>query len=280
MRSRAGRAGAALLAAALLAGCASTRPRGGDVALDALLARLSAPGPRVLEGSGRLGIRTPEGDSSLSFRLAFDAGRGLRLDVEWTTLVGLLRREGALLVRGDSVWIVEPEQGRGRSHAGLSPFEDALPAGLTPSEFVDLLVGRHGDLARRGDDVVAFRRLDGGPRYAITMKAGGRLESLTADASTGDLLERTLDDPATGRRVRVIYERHARAGAARRPFSVDIRDSEGPVRVRFLFSGQRLARPSAPGLFDPPRGARLVGAGAPRAEGPRAGTFAVERGSW
>lgn len=277
MRSGRTRAAAAAALAVIACGCApSVRPPGVDLTIDELLARCPALRPATLDGSGRVGVRSPDGDTSLSFRLAYDAKQGMRLDMTWKGLIGLVRREAVVLVRADSMWVQTSEEG---TSDGL-PLDPEMPFGLGAHDLVDLLLPGSAGPAARADTLSAFRALDEGRRYALTFRSGDRIETATVDAVRCDLLERVLVDRAEGRHVRVTYDRHAPVGDERRPFAIDLRDSRGPVRIRFVFSEQRTGRAQDPRLFVPPTGARLLVRGPDGATsrlGP--GTFRTLRGT-
>ncbi len=242
------------------AGCASRAPAPAlDLTEERALALFSRAAPASLEGRGRLGVRTPDGQSAFSFRLAYDGASGLRVDLTWKAFVGLVRRDGSVLVRGDSVWLDLPDDA-GPDEGGLDhPTRIDLLGGLAPDELILALLGAAGDLEERRGELVAFRSEPRAESYVLTFERGNHVESLTIRASTGDLRERELYDRGRGRRLRVLYERFAAVDGARRPAVVDVRDSESRARIRFVFSDQAVGRAPDPARFAPPAGARLLG---------------------
>lgn len=268
---------APLLAAALVFRCAPA-PRVPSVELSGAqaLSRIAARAPRTLEARGRAGVRTPEGASTSGFHLVYDEVRGARLEIAWKSLAGLVRRDATLVVRGDSLWLAG-QGGSGADDLVASLVGPLLDAGLAPGDLADLLVGS-GDL-EGWDARAARRRRDGA--LVLSRRGRGRAETLTVDPRTGDLLERSLAWPGSGRRLQVLYGEYARVGRERRPASIEIRDSEGPTRIRFVLSEQTVGVPVRPGALATPPGARLVVPEAPRpATSAPGGTFDMERGAW
>ena len=242
------------------AGCAARAPHPAlDLTEERAFARFSSPGPRSLEGKGRLGVRTPDGESSFSFHLAYAESAGLRVDLTWKAFVGLVRRDGSVLVRGDSVWLHLPDDVEWDARVLTEPTRIAVLGGLTPEELVLALLGAPGDLEGRRGDLVSFRGAPRGDAYLFTFERGDRVESLTIRAATGDLRERELYDRSRDRRVRILYDRFSAVDGLRRPAVVDVRDSESRSRIRFVFSEQVVGRAQDPARFAPPAGARLLG---------------------
>jgi hypothetical protein len=245
----------------LLAGCASGAPEPAlDLTEDVALARFSRAAPSSLEGKGRLGVRTPDGESSFSFRLSFDESLGLRVDLTWKAFVGLVRRDGCVLVRGDSVWLDAPDNAEpGAEGAASGPTRIELLGGLAPEELVLALLGATGDLEGRRGELADFSADPEKKGYVITLERRERVETLTIIASTGDLREREIFDRTRERRLRLLYDRFAEVDGARRPAVVDVRDSQSGARIRFVFSEQAVGRRQDPARFEPPSGARLLG---------------------
>jgi hypothetical protein len=250
-----------------------------DLTEDVALSRFAAEGPSTLEGKGRVGVRTPDGQSSFSFRLAYDRDRGLRLDLSWKALAGIVRREGSVLVLGDSVWLDLPEDAEKEWGAAGGPSRIDLLGGLSPDELVLAILGVTGDISSRRRELTGFEPIPRKKTYLIVFGAQARAESLTVDASTGALLERVLDDGTLGRRLRVVYDRHVQIDGARRPSVVDVFDSTGPSRIRFVFSEQAVGRAQNPSRFEPGAGYRLLSGSRWGEAGNQAmGTFEPMRG--
>jgi hypothetical protein len=246
------------------AGCASRAPAPAlDLTQERALALFSRAAPASLEGKGRLGVRTPDGQSAFSFRLAYDGASGLRVDLTWKAFVGLVRRDGSVLVRGDSVWLDLPDDAGPDEAVFGRPTRIELLGGLAPDELILALVGAAGDLEERRGELVAFRSEPRAEGYVLTFERGDRVESLTIRASTGDLRARELYDRGRGRRLHVLYDRFAAVDGSRRPAVVDVRDSESRARIRFVFSEQAVGRAHDPARFAPPAGARLLGCARP-----------------
>lgn len=268
-----------MLLSGLAAGCATAPPPAMDLTEERALARFAAEAPETLEGKGRIGVRGPEGESTFSFRLAYDQDMGLRVDLEWKALVGLVRRNGSVLVHGDSVWIDLPEEAAEEWGRG-GPSRIDLLGGISAEELVLALLGTSGDLVARREDLVGFRALQRKGSYLFAFERSDLAESLTIDGATGDLRERVLRDRSRERRLRVAYDRYALIDGVRRPAVVDVLDSDGPARIRFVFSEQAVGREQDPARFEPPPRARLLGRGPGGVpDGRGMGTFDPKRGS-
>lgn len=251
------------LAAALagqMIGCAGApRPAPPDLALDDALKRLAFRAPQILNARGRLGVRAPDGDSNLAFRLAYDERLGMRIDFTWKALIGLVRRDGVLLVRGDSAWGWASREEDGRGVEDFPLLEGPLSRDFAPADFVELLIGTVGDLERRRAEIASYERLERGSAYRLALRRPGRVESFVFDSASGRLLQRSLTDGTSGRRVVAVYERHGSGGGApTRPGAIDLRDSFGPVRMRFVISEQDTTRREDRRAFDVPPGARRI----------------------
>jgi hypothetical protein len=249
---------------------------------EAVLRRVPVASVSSLTGKGRLGIRSAEGSSDLAFELAYAESLGFRLDFTWKGFVGLVKRSGSLLVRRDSIWVRLPDE---------EQFEDPawrdgtalrqLLLGLSPHEFVELLIGGSEDLHRRAGEIVAFQPLDD-DRCRFQLAAAGRREALVLDGESGDLLAREIWPDGGARKIEIGYGKHAQAGAARRPFAIEFRDSGGPVgRGKIAFSEQRAGAQLPGSRFEPEPSARLMEwatTGCDPAKSADSGTLHGERG--
>jgi hypothetical protein len=249
---------------------------------EAVLSRVPVASVASLAGKGRLGIRSAEQTSDLAFELAYAESLGLRLDFTWKGFVGLVKRTGSLLVRGDSIWVRLPDD---------EQFEDPawrdgtalrqLLLGLSPHEFVGLLIEGPEDLHRREDEIVAFQSLDD-DRCRFELADAERREAMVLDGESGDLLAREIWPEGQARKIEIAYGKHAQAGVARRPFAIEFRDSCGPVdRGKIAFSEQKAGARFPISRFEPEPSARLMewtGAGRNSAKSSNFGTLGGERG--
>jgi len=270
----------ACIVASALAGCGLTRgPAPSLLAADEIVTRLPAARVNSLEGEGRLSLRGDGGSSDLSFEIAYLAGEGLRLDFTWKSFVGLVRRDGSLLVRGDSVWVRLPADEMADPYWGSAAARQDLLLGLSPADFLLLMIAGAEEVRARAAEIVTARAEDSGERWRILLARAERSEELVVDAATGDLLTREILRPSDGRATRMTYSRHRQAGVLRRPFSIDIRDLAGPTRGRIAFSRQITGSRIPVSRFEPEAGARLLDAprGAGRA-GAEFGTLSSKRG--
>jgi hypothetical protein len=270
-----------LAATAALAGCAPSVPRvpldlTRDQAMDLALAAQAGP----IEGAGRLAVRSQEGRHDLTFDISYDGGDRLRLDLVGTGLFGLVRREGTLLVRGDSAWVAATADDE--DLAAQVDLGGRGVLGLEPRELVDILVGGCGPLRATDPEIVAFGAAADRRGYTFTLARGRRLDTLTIDAEHGDLTARTISlggEPV----LEIAYSRYGPAGSGRRPARVEFDHRDG-VAGRVAFTRQRVGASMGEGIFETPPGARLVTplpANLRKAD-PR-GTFSSEgggRGAW
>ncbi len=247
------------IAVCLVAGCGLARGRPPALlAPDEIVARLPAQRVTSLEGEGRLSVRGPDGSSDLSFAIEYLAGEGLRLDFTWKSFIGLVRREGSLLVRGDSVWVRLPDEELADPYWGSSAARRDVLLGLAPADFLVLMIAGAEEVRSRAPEIVTARSEDSGDRWRITFAKQERSEEVVIDAKTGDLLVRELTQSLTGRTTRVTYSRHSQAGVLRRPFSIELRDSEGPIRGKIAFTRQVCGARIPSSRFRPDVGSRLL----------------------
>ncbi|MFN0150722.1 MAG: hypothetical protein ACKVU1_08450 [bacterium] len=273
---------AALFAIAVctLAGCglAGSRPPA-LLAPAEIAARLPADRVTSLEGEGRLSVRGPDGSSDLSFAIQYLEGEGLRLDFTWKSFIGLVRREGTILVRGDSVWLRLPDEELQDPYWRSTAARRDVLLGLAPADFVILMISGAEEVRSRAPEIVTVRAEDSGERWRIGLATADRSEEVLVDAKTGDLLSRELSLVSTSRTTRVTYSRHRQAGVLRRPFSIELHDSAGPIRGKIAFARQVCGARIPASRFQPADGSRLlVGLGDVGPSRAESGTLIPARG--
>lgn len=280
MRSRIAELASLAFLVCALAGCGLARGRAPSVlAVDDVVARLPNGEVVSLEGTGRLSVRDASSSSDLAFELAYLAGEGLRLDFTWKSFIGLVRRDGSLLVRGDSVWVRLPDDEIADPYWGSAAARDEILLGLSPADFLSLFIAGSAEVRGRASEIVAARSEDSGERWRIVLARAERVEEVLVDAATGDVLAREIRRTPDGRTTRITYSRHRQAGVFRRPFSIDVRDSASALRGRIAFSRQVSGAGLPRSRFQPGSGERLLGLprdGAPL--GASLGTLFPKRG--
>lgn len=280
MRSRTSRLASLGLVAVALTGCGlAGGPPPSSLPVEEIVARLPDAEVSSLEGDGRLSVRDGSSSSDLAFELAYLAGEGLRLDFTWKSFIGLVRRQGSLLVRGDSVWVGLPDDEMADPYWRSADARRELLLGLSPSEFLSLLIAGAADVRSRASEITDVRSEEAGERLRIVLAGSGRREEVVVDATNGDLLARELRRATAGRTTRITYSRHRQAGVSRRPFAIDVRDSASGLRGRIAFARQVCGSRVPPSRLLPEPGERLLehsGAVAPR--GADLGTLFPKRG--